>query len=61
MREIPTALAWDPASESRGLVPALLKILKDPKTEKSLRKEAFDLLHHIDPAAAKAAVGLGDP
>ncbi len=44
-----------------GLVPALVKLLKDPKVEKSLRKGAYELLRQIDPAAAKEAIGLGGP
>ncbi len=48
-------------SPGPGAVPALLQLLKDPKTEKSLRKDAYDLLNRIDPEAAKKAIGLGDP
>jgi RNA polymerase sigma factor (sigma-70 family) len=44
-----------------GLVPALIKLLKDPKIDKSLREAAYDLLDRIDPAAAKEAIGLGGP
>jgi RNA polymerase sigma factor (sigma-70 family) len=44
-----------------SVLPALVNILKDPKTEKSLRKEVFELLNRLDPATAKAAVGFGDP
>lgn len=46
---------------SPGLVSALLKLLKDPTAEKPLRKDAYELLRRIDPAAAKDAIGLGDP
>jgi HEAT repeat protein len=49
------------SADAKDLVLALLRILRDPKTEKSLRKKAFELLNGIDPAAANAAVGLGDP
>ncbi len=44
-----------------GAVPALLKLLKDPKTDKSLRKEVYELLHRMDPAAAQEALGLSGP
>jgi RNA polymerase sigma-70 factor (ECF subfamily) len=40
-----------------GLVPALLKLLKDPKAAKPLRKDAYELLRlltRIDPAAKEA-------
>ena len=44
-----------------SVVPALLKLLKDPKTEKSLRRDAYGLLRRLDQVAAQEAVGLRDP
>ncbi len=44
-----------------GLVPALIKLLKDPKIDKPLRQAAYDLLNRIDATAAKEAIGLGGP
>jgi HEAT repeat protein len=43
-----------------SVVPALLKLLKDPKIEKSLRRDAYGLLSRMDPVAAQEAVGLGN-